>query len=288
MAIFGITIFRDILNFRMTLFLNPEVKMLVRTLSRIADFLLRPHYGLRWVGELMLSAFFIRALSCDDFRALGISKASGWSLVVFTYLWMFHSLVFGRKDGRPDRFYPWLVVGRCMLTVIMDVFLLFLSYVAVVRMLSNGPEFFADEISIPDGVDYSVCHKNLDRDFRVCGMATNCAPFVVLTSDYPQVCYGAVNPGEPGEIWIRVHEITTWYCLGDFDPYYEPYKWRSERACRWSEKDGECFLFWFLSPLSHGRRSRPYIVSVELLFQPDSNRVLRTLISRNFLVRGKY
>lgn len=257
--------------------------------SKVVGCLARPHYIFRFAVELVLAVVYICVLSCDDFRALGISKNSCAVLVVGTYAFIVYSLLQGKKD-EPFRLLFLLAAGRCILVIIVDSILLFLSYVAVLRTLANGPEFFSDDLSMPESVEYSDIQSGVVNSFYGDMVPTNCSPHIFLTANYPQICYGAVNPGEPGKLRIRVYEVTTGALVRDtslLDAILEeddPDRYVSG----WSKEDGECFTFKRDCHIPNGRKDKPYVVSVELWFLPESREPMRRLISRNFLVRGRY
>lgn len=259
-----------------------------RTWIIVADGLLRPHYGLRFASEFVLMAVYLHVLSCDQCHALGISVRAGALLVTFTVLWMGYSLLFGRKDRRTYLWTPGFIAGRCLLTVFVDAFLGYLVYVAVLRMMANGPEFFADDLTVPQGIEYSdTCEC---PDFRVYAdrISTNGCPCLDLTPDFNHV-YGAVNPGEPGRLMLLIYEVTTKKIIYDFY-CCRPGEWLNEDrgVCAWSEDTHECFTFFGRCGIAFGRRNRPYAITVELWFRPDSGGRRRMLLSRNFIVHGEY
>lgn len=260
--------------------------------ARVVDFLRRPHYGLRFVSELLLMAVYVCVLSCDDFSAFGVSRRCGVALVASTYAWMVYSLVFCKKNiGRGEWWFPLLIVGRCILTVVLDAILLFLTYVAILRMLANGPEFFADNLSVPDDVDYLKPCEGSDVSAYDDMFSTNCSPFVALSLNGGcYTCYGAVNPGEPGRLRLRVCEVTKGACILDTEKlkgFYDLFG-SAGKSCAWSKNKGESFAFRLSCPLSCGRKNQSYLVLVEVWFMPNSNGVGRVLIARNFLVHGDY
>lgn len=257
--------------------------------SVIIGCLVRPHYICRFFVELVLAAVYIHVLSCDDFSALGISRTAGVVMVACTYIYMGYSLIRGEAD-RPFRQLPLLVVGRCILTIIIDCFLFYLSCAVILRMLANGPEFFSDNVSIPADVEYSEFHEFPDESIYGESMSTNCNPYIMLTADYPQVCYGAVNPGASGRLRVRVYEVSSGACLLDtrvLDEILECCE-PKRNVCGWSRNDGECFTFQRYCPISDGRKDSPYVVSVELWFSPQSGEPMCMLLSRNFLVSGRF
>ena len=257
--------------------------------SVVIGCLVRPHYAFRYFVELVAAAVYIYVLSCDDFSALGISRTAGVVLVACTYIYAGYSLIHGEAD-RPSRQLPLLIVGRCIFTIIIDCFLFYLSCAVILRMLANGPEFFSDNVSIPSDVEYSEVHTFPDMSIYGESISTNCNPYVMLTADYPHVCYGAVNPGAPGRLRVRVYEVSSGSCLRDtrvLDEILECCE-PKRNVCGWSRNEGECFTFQRDCSISDGRKDSSYVVSVELWFSPESGDPMRMLLSRNFLVSGSF
>ncbi len=256
----------------------------IRVLSGIA----RPRYGVRLMSEIVLSFVLVYALSGENFVALRLSKFSGAMMTFCTVFWLLYSLLRGKDREVTFRSSPLLVVGRCLLTAVTDVFVLYLCTVVLLRILANGPEFFADGLSIPLNVSLVNPKKCVDiGPFANC-QQTNCAPYIMLDLDDPPICYGALNPGEAGRMDIRVHELTTGMALLEYSDSMLESCGMEPKLLRWSKDQNECFTFVRPFKVLPGRRGRPYGVMVEIWFYPESGNSPHLMFSQNFLVHGGY
>lgn len=249
----------------------------------------RPYYLTRLLSEVLLSFVLIYALSGGNYYdALCIGKFTGVLMTSCTFLWLLYSLFRGNEDGITFSSNPLLIIGRCLLTVVVDIFVLYLCFVVVLRVLANGPEFFADGLTIPRDVSVVEPQKCNDiMPFLNC-QRTNCVPYIMLSLDSPQICYGALNPREKGEMDLRIYELTTGKMLLEYsDSLFERFGMEM-KPLRWSVEQNECFAFFRPLNVLPGRSERSYVVIVEIWFYPESGSSSRLLISQHFLVHGGY
>lgn len=248
----------------------------------------RPHYGVRLVSEILLSFVFVYALSGGNLDALRMSKFAGGLMTFCTVFWLLYSLFMGKEDGVTFSGAPLLVIGRCLLAVVVDAFVLYLCSVVVLRILANGPEFFADGLEVPRSVLFVEPKKCTDIEpFANCHQ-TNCLPYVMLDLDEHQICYGALNPGESGRMCVRAYELTTGRMLLDCRDGLLEFCGMEPNPLRWSQDPNESFAFLRPFSVSPGRLGQPYVATVEIWFYPEIGTSPRLLTSQNFLVHGRY
>lgn len=149
-------------------------------------------------------------------------------------------------------------------------------YVLLCHARSNANEFYSDGLKVPSGLEIGVTAPNdhVAYEFPAL-METNSPPFMAVTEPLHS-CFGAVNPHEPGVLYVRVVEQTN------------STEMRRSDVIRsgWSQKSEENFCFNIALGPNYGRKGKTYVVSYELWFRPDDGTQERMLLSKSYTTEG--
>lgn len=156
-------------------------------------------------------------------------------------------------------------------------------------MFISGADHFADDLEIPADVEVAVpqgsCDEVLSADKSVPdGLVRKGEASLELIKG----CQGGifsycawVNPGEPGEVYLRAYEITTGTRLsqGRMDK-------RTLRRVGWSDDPEEKFSVGSEFTIYEGDWGKYYAARIELWFAPANGGKERKLIERVYKVDG--
>lgn len=149
-------------------------------------------------------------------------------------------------------------------------------YVVYLRLQSNGKEFFADNLCVPPGLEVlAAAPQDAESKGFETGDVTNVPPFMFVTEPL-HICYGAVNPRMPGDIYIRMIDAVRNLEICQ----------TGNRVCRWSENGEENFCFRFVLGPNPGRRGRTYVIRYELWFRSKDGTREWMLLSKTYTTEG--
>lgn len=134
--------------------------------------------------------------------------------------------------------------------------------------------------------------KEFDPSLLPAGSIKRGAPSLSLYGEHGTYNAEAwVNPGEPGNVYLKAFEITHNTPLADdmlpegTRNCTELFQDSSERI-GWSSDGQELFLSATHFMMYPGAYGKPYAARFELWFQPDSGKPERELLTRNFIIEG--
>ena len=149
-------------------------------------------------------------------------------------------------------------------------------YVLYLRLRANAIEFFADNLTVPPGLEVS---QRAPDDVASAGFGaqsvTNLAPFMLI-SEPMHVCFGAVNPFRPGVIYVRVINDATNEEMRRSNPV---------KSC-WSQRPEDSFCFRIVLGPNYGRKGKTYVVRYELWFDSDDGIEHRMLMTKSYTTEG--
>ena len=149
-------------------------------------------------------------------------------------------------------------------------------------------EFWGEDCTVEKMPSYdepASAEQRADLQTRArSGIAEKGPAWLSLSADIdPKYCIGAVNPREPGELFVKIVDVSN-----DAVIFETQDSWPSKMVAGWSQNEDELFPFCIQCRVPCGRSCKWYVVRCELWILPQNGLPGKKLMEARVKVRGAY